>query len=291
MKKPKSKDAGFADSLRGLGARFALMFFVIVTLAMLVLGKTDPRIIERSRSVVIDFFSPLLEAFSRPVAAFNDALEWGENVAFVFQENKRLRAENQRLQADSDLAQSLTEENARFRALLNVQPDEAKSVLTARIIADTGGTFVRSMVINAGRSDGVTNGLPVLDDVGVIGRVVSVGLNSSRVLLLTDLNSRVPVKIGTTGYNAILAGDNKPQPRIIFLPTGSEVSPGDLVTTSGHGGIFPPDLAIGQVSSITSDGKIRVTLKARMDRLNFVRLFYYKNFSEPVAPAQTDEKQ
>ncbi len=291
MKKPKSKDAGFADSLRGLGARFALMFFVIVTLAMLVLGKTDPRVIERSRSAVIDFFSPVLEALSQPVAAFNDALKWGENVAFVFQENKRLREENKRLQADSDLAQTLTEENARFRALLNVQPDEAKSVLTARIIADTGGTFVRSMVINAGRSDGVASGLPVLDDAGVIGRVVSAGFYSSRVLLLTDLNSRVPVKIGTTGYNAILAGDNKAQPKVIFLPAGSEISTGDLVTTSGHGGIFPPDLSVGEVSSITKDGQIRVTLKARMDRLNFVRLFYYKNLSEPVAPTQTDENQ
>lgn len=285
MKRPKSKDAGVADSLRGLGTRFALLFFVIVTLGMLVLGKTDPRAIENSRTIVIDSFAPVMAVLSEPVTAFHDALDWGENVALVFRENQRLRDENHELREWRQLAQRLAEDNARFRALLKVQPDRTLAVTTARVIADTGGSFVRSVIINAGRKNGVTRGQPVLDEMGVVGRVVETGIYSSRVLLVTDLNSRVPVKISESGFNAILAGDNKPMAKLIFMPVGAEIRVGDHVVTSGHGGIFPPDLVVGRIASISKSGEIRVLLTAELGRLNYVRLFSYTAPPPPPTPA------
>lgn len=286
MKRPKSKDASVADSLRGLGTRFALLFFVIVTLGMLILGKTDPRAIENSRTIVIDSLSPVMAALSEPVTAFHAAIDWGEDVALVFRENQRLREENHELREWRQLAQRLAEDNARFRALLKVQPDRTLAITTARVIADTGGSFVRSVIINAGRNKGVTRGQPVLDEMGVVGRVVETGKYSARVLLVTDLNSRVPVKISESGFNAILAGDNKPMAKLIFMPVGAEIRVGDHVATSGHGGIFPPDLVVGRIASISKSGEIRVLLTAELGRLNYVRLFSY---TAPPTPAPTPE--
>lgn len=275
MKKPKSKDSGLADTLKELGTRFALMFFIIVTLAMLFLGKSDPRIVEKTRAVVIDDLSPVMSVLSEPVTAFHRTLDWAENVAFVFRENERLREENRRLKGWQALAQRMAVDDARFRALLRVQPDQAVSVMTARVIADTGGSFVRSIIIDGGARNGVVEGQPVLDDYGVAGRVVTVGGRSARVLLVTDLNSRVPVKIAESGFNAILAGDNLPMPKVIFLPMGAEIQVGDHILTSGHGGIFPPDLAVGKVASISKSGEIRVVPAAQLGRLNYVRLFSF----------------
>jgi rod shape-determining protein MreC len=290
VKKPKSKDSGFADTLKGLGTRFALLFIFIITISMLVLGKSDPRIIEKTRAVVIDDLAPVMSILSEPVTAFHRALDWSENVAYVFRENDRLRDENRSLQSWQALAQKLAQENAQFKALLHVQPDQTISVAVARVIADTGGAFVRSIIIDAGKSSGVLEGQPVMDQQGIAGRVVTAGNRSSRVLLITDLNSRVPIKIAESGYNAILAGDNLPMPKIIFLPLGALARVGDHIVTSGHGGIFPPDLAVGKIVSVSKSGEIRVLPAAELGRLNYVRLFSFVPLpnSTPASPGMND---
>ena len=98
---------------------------------------------------------------------------------------------------------------------------------------------MESLILNAGAREGVRKGSPVVTGDGLVGRIAGVGYRSARVLLITDLNSRIPVLVEPTGMRAILAGDNSDRPRLIRLPPGATVSPGERVSTSGRAGAFP----------------------------------------------------
>jgi len=120
--------------------------------------------------------------------------------------------------------------------------------VTARVVADTGGAFYRSLLINAGARQFIRRGQAVIWQGGLVGRIAEVGERSSRVLLMTDINSRIPVVVESTGDRAILRGDNSSRPVLRFLPENSPISPGDRIVTSGHGGVYPPGLAVGSVA-------------------------------------------
>jgi len=171
-------------------------------------------------------------------------------------------------------ARKLAAENVHLRSLLNFAPGAEPGFVTARVIADTGGAFVHSILVSAGVRDGVAKGQAVVTGDGLVGRVHAVGVRAVRVLLVTDLNSRIPVVVEATRTRAILAGDNSERPRLIHLPPGASVSIGDRIVTSGHGGAFPPGIPVGVVAQV-NDGAVLVKPYAQRDRLEFVRVVDY----------------
>ncbi|MEX1148248.1 MAG: rod shape-determining protein MreC [Sphingomonadales bacterium] len=275
MKKPRSRDGRFADTLRGVGTRFSILFFVVVSVVLLVVGRVEPRFLERARELATDGAAPILDLASRPVGAATDLTVWVENIIYLHRENQRLRIENERLHDWQTAAETLAVENERLRVLAGLNGAEAGEVTTARIIGQAGGKFVQSVLINAGTRDGVARNQTVADGNGVLGRIISVGRHSARVLLVNDLNSRIPVKILPDGVNAILIGDNRRDPQITFLPAETEINPGDWVVTTGHGGTFPPDMAVGRILETVGSRMPRVRLNADLDRLDYVRVLSY----------------
>ncbi|MGB3810892.1 MAG: rod shape-determining protein MreC [Parvibaculum sp.] len=249
--------------------------------ALLLLGRAETYVFDRARQVVTDMAAPLLEMASRPVAVARRVVERTDEYAYVFDENERLRAENARLLAWKEAALRLEAKVARYEALLNVQVDPGINYISGRVVSDNGGPFVDTVIVNVGRAQGAKSGDAVIDTDGLIGRVVATGEKASRILLLTDLNSRIPVVIEPAHYKAVLAGDNTNWPRLEYLPAASSISPGDRVVTSGDGGLIPPGLPIGLVIQ-TSDGFMRVQTFADRDRLDFVRVLQYE-FPSQVA--------
>ncbi len=286
MRKPRSRDGRLADTLLGFGARFSLFLFIAVTVAMLLVGRLEPKFLDDSRAALADIATPFLDLINRPVEATKRVLNWGENLIFVYRENQRLSSENERLKAWQVAAERLSVENKELHALLKLKTAKATPVTGARVIGQTGGRFFQSVLINAGAEAGVAKGNTVTDQNGVIGRVISVGRNSARVLLLNDLNSRIPVKVLPSGVNAILAGDNSADPIITFLPAGVALKAGDWVMTTGHGGAFPPDMAVGRVLKGGGGTPHRVHLAADFDRLDFVRVLAFDTTADE-RPAKT----
>jgi rod shape-determining protein MreC len=139
-------------------------------------------------------------------------------------------------------------------------------------VGDAGSAFVRSMLLNAGARDGVRNGQAVMTADGLAGRITEVGDSSARVLLITDINSRIPVMVERTRDHAMLSGDNSRQPQLNFLPPGVQVQLGDRIVTSGHGGTYPAGLPVGVVASIGDRGVIRVEPLVDWSRMEFVRV-------------------
>lgn len=257
--------------VRSLAQRFAYIGLITAAVGLMVLGKVDLILMDNVRAHVTDAVAPVLDALSRPVDSMNRAVEQVRELAALREENARLRANQARLLQWQSAARKLEAENKNLRNLLNFVPGSDPSFITARVIADTGGAFAHSLILNAGARDGVVKGQAAMDGNGLVGRVAGVGSRSARILLITDLNSRIPVLVGPNRTRAILAGNNTDKPRLVHLPSGEKVSSGHRIVTSGHGGALPPELPIGVVASV-NDAGIRVQPLVERNRLETVRL-------------------
>ena len=254
--------------------RFAFVLLAGTALTLMILGKADSPVVERLRVTITDAAMPVLEVLTHPIVSVNAVVDTVNDLVYLRSENTRLRAENERLRGWHDAARLLEQENIAFRDLLGFVADPQPVFISARVIGDSGGAFVRSQLLNAGAADGVRNGQAVVNGDGLVGRVVSTGERSSRVLLLTDLNSRIPVAAETSRVRGILAGDNTDNPRLDFLPVDADLKPGDRIVTTGRGGMLPPGLPVGIVVSV-EDGVILVEPFIDWGKLEYVRVLDY----------------
>lgn len=254
--------------------RILLGLVVLVSIILLILWRTDNPRLERLRMGLVDALLPSMSFLSQPIEFTSGLLRDSRNFLDVYSQNRELRREIERLRAWRETARQLEEENAQLRALNNVRLPPRTTFVTGDVLADSGGPFRQSALVNVGTRDGVFDGSAAVDGNGLVGRVVGVGQHAVRILLLTDFSSRVPVVVQPAGRPGVLAGDGTPAPRLKFLETTEQINPGDQVRTSGDGGVFPPGLPVGQVMALP-ENRWRVSLNADYERLEFVRLLRY----------------
>ena len=254
--------------------RILLGLVVLVSVLLLILWRSDNPRLERMRLILADTLLPPMEWVSGPMQFASAMTKDYQNFFDVYNQNRELRREIQRLKAWRETARQLEEENAQLRALNNVRLATHSTFVTGDVIADSGGPFLQSALVNVGAGDGVIDGSAAVDGNGLVGRVVGVGDHATRLLLLTDFSSRVPVLVQPSGLRAILSGDGTTAPLVEFLESPEEVAPGNLVRTSGDGGVFPPDLPVGRLIAVPG-GAWRVALSADFARLEFVRVLRY----------------
>lgn len=227
------------------------------------------------RAVANDIVGPVLTVLEKPVRVAQSGIERLAGVSDIYLENQDLRAENDRLKQWRQAALQLSRENETLRRILKVPKREIPPAATARIIGVGGGSFERSVLTNAGATDGVVLDQPAVDENGLIGRVIQTGRWTSRVLLITDLNSRVPVRIERTGDLGIAVGQNESFLRLEYLNKGVRAEVGDRLITSGHGGVFPPDLPVAVVSRIEGN-YIFLEPVGLIGKLDHVRIMNYQ---------------
>ncbi len=264
-----------AKTVQVFSSRLSVVIFMAIALVLMLLDRAEANVFEKARDKITDVTTPIYEFLKPPVDAVREFFSDAGRILYVYEENKRLREENARLMAWKAAALQLERQNSRYEALLNVKTDPDVEYVSGRVVTDTGGPFIRTLIVNVGQRDGVAAGHAVIDANGLVGRVISSGRHSSRVLMLSDFNSRVPVLVTPSNYRGILVGDNKAKPRLDFLPKEAVVSVGDLVVTSGHAGVLPPGLPIGVISEM-EDGSIRVRQHSHLQRVDRVRILKYE---------------
>jgi rod shape-determining protein MreC len=257
-----------------LARRFTFASLVAASFALMLMGKADTIVAQRVRAVFDDAIAPILDVLSRPAAAAARIMDSAHELINIRADNARLRDENERLMHWQVIAQQLDQENRALHAELNFIPGPDPAYVTTRVIGDSEGPFVHSILLAAGSRDGLQKGDVVLSGEFLVGRVTEVGQRSARALLLTDINSAVPVMLDSSRLKAILAGDNTERPVLQFLAPGTPISPGDRVSTSGDGGVFPPGIPVGTISS-TQDGSARVVPFVRRHQLDYVTVVDY----------------
>lgn len=198
---------------------------------------------------------------------------------FTASENRRLKAEMAEMRQWRDRALALQDQNERFKSLLGLRTDPPIPMAAARVVSDSRGPFANTRLADAGSERGIQVGNPVLNERGLIGRVVGVSKGASRVLLLTDIASRTPVMIDRTNARAILTGDGGPNPKLEYLRGVDPIQQGDRVVTSGDGGVVPRGLPVGAAVK-GLDGRWRVVLFADQASIDYVRILLFKDFAQ-----------
>jgi rod shape-determining protein MreC len=235
-----------------------------------------------ARAYTDDLLNPAQTVVAKPFDTLREIGTYAVDHMRVYEENRRLRAENRRLREWYQLAQAMRDKMDRYEEILSLNPDPGADYVMARVVAETDGPFVKTRVLNAGSKEGVAQDQAVLSEHGLVGRVVSVGARSARVLLLKDWNSRIPVMIERNDARAILAGDNSERPQLRYLKPGHGLVNGDRVITSGDGGLLPYGLAVGE-ALVDQQGQWRVRLYADDGAIDFVRVVKF-NFPRTVEP-------
>jgi len=268
-------------------AHLPLTVVAVLAIFLVLLGKAQSSLFDRARTGVIDWMQPALEASRTPMETMGRWMGSIGNIFWVYQENLKLKEENARLKQWHNTAQVLTERLKRYQLLLNAVPDPALSSVVARVIGRANHPFLQTMILDAGKSHGAKPGQAVVDQRGMIGRVYLTGEHTSWVILLTDLNSRIPVSIEPNTDQAIMSGDNSPMPLIETLARGVELKPDSQVVTSGDGDILPAGIPIGV---IVKDGShYRVALFADQTTAQDVEIVDFKQ--KPEHPPSVGQQE
>lgn len=260
--------------LRAAIQRTTPPILILLSAAIIVLGKADQAMFESVRTRIADGAAPALDALSWPLGAAGSAIDRVRGVFQMYQDNLRLERDNERLLQWQQIALKLTADNRQLRGLLKAVPEGAVSYVTARVIANSGGGYVRTVMLNAGAEAGLARGQAVVTGDGLAGRLTEVGTRAARVLLITDLNSRIPVAVQGSHVNAVLAGDNSERPRLAYVSEADKVKLGDRVVTSGEGGVFPPGLPVGVIAALDPAGP-RVEPYVELSQLGYVLVVDY----------------
>jgi rod shape-determining protein MreC len=261
----------------------AIVLSIVLGVGFLVLSRTQPQTAERLRGQVVDMLAPVLAVVSAPMQGAALLSNWVATYFDARDKAVQLQAELDRVQPALERSRALERENARLAGLLRLQQLGARPIVTARIIGASSNSYVNSAVLSAGTRSGVAPGQPVRDSSGILGRTLETGAISARVLLINDINSRVPVRNERTGQLGMIAGTHDAQVKLLFLPPGSDVKLGDRLVTSGHGGVFPPNIPAGVIAKLGIEPL--VTPAARMDALDFAVVM--APYAPPAPPPPT----
>lgn len=255
-------------------AKLTLPVLIATSFGLMLLGKADALLAERARMAMADALAPIYAGLAEPLGELRDTVAGATDLWDIRAENAQLRDENERLRRWQSIALALDAENQRLKANLRWIPDPAPSYVTARVVADAGGVYAKAVLLSVGPNHGIRKGEIALDERGLVGRVTEVGVRTARVLLLTDLNSRIPVILENSRAHAILVGTNGARPRLTYWAEGAMPQEGERVVTSAEAGAFPANLPIGTVH-FSAANVPEVVPAAMLDRLEIVRIFDY----------------
>ena len=267
MARNRTDPQEFARPLR----RVLVGLLVLVLLALFLLWRIDSPRVERFRAALVDKVVPSFDWALVPVTKAVAMIDDFQSYERLYEQNQQLRDELQQMKAWKEAALQLEQKNARLLDLNSVRLDAKLTHVTGVVLADSGSPFRQSVLLNVGARDGIMEGWATMDGIGLVGRISGVGERTSRVILLTDANSQIPVLVQPSGQKSLLSGDNSALPLLEFLEDADLVRPGDRVVTSGDGAIFPAGLLVGQVV-MGSDKRLRVAMSADYQRLEFLRV-------------------
>tara|TARA_B100000029_G_scaffold451410_1_gene475974 strand:+ start:1554 stop:2399 length:846 start_codon:yes stop_codon:yes gene_type:complete len=255
---------------KGTKQRFSLFALVIISVSLIFLESIELKPLNYFRSLVKDIIYKGSETVSMPSKGFNKLNNFFKSHFNLYEEHTELKKDYENLKNSVTKSDFLELENSQLRKLIEEQTSSPFNFLSARIMLDKQSMYLNSFIINAGSNKDIKNGMAVLHGENFIGRIVDVNFFSSRVLLISDLNSKIPVITEPSGYHAILSGKGDNEPNLEYLPENYNIQDGEKVYTSGKEGIFSPGIPVGEVK--IKDGFIKVILFSDLNQITFVNI-------------------
>lgn len=258
-----------SDKAKVRHRRLVHVVLIALSFSLMFIGKADLVAMRDLRMSSNDFLAPVIDFVSAPIRGVETMAEGIRTVASLRAENVRLQAENDLLQRWRRRAEILESENQQLRSVTGTVSDENRSLITARAVTAPGGSFAHTILIAIGDESGIAAGDPVITSNGLVGIVYEVGRAYARVLMISDINARIPVMLASSSWPGLTIGRNGEYLELAFLPAEARPEVGELVLTSGHGGILPAGLAVGRVDRVDGDN-IRVRPAVEFRNLGYV---------------------
>lgn len=249
-------------------AQYGLFFSFIAAIAGLVIGLillalsiAAPKTFEELRSLALDVTAPITIPLHEVTATFQGVVSGAGNYWDAAHQNSRLKAENKAMREQLIVARAVQRENRQLKAILELRERTAETVAAGRLVGSSYQSPRRFAVLSAGTGDGVRVGMPVRTAEGLIGRVVDSGTFSSRVLLISDRSNIVPARLLRTGQAIIAQGRGDGTVELKPIEVGrNPFRPGDVIITSGTGGLYPPMVPLARVLRLSGDNAIAMPL-------------------------------
>ena len=256
---------------------------IIITIVLgaislsLIYIDSSKRIYSDARSNIRDLILTVSSTIASPAILLNDGITTIIEINSLYSELDEYKKQQA---LSSNIFQELSvlrQQVEIYESDLNIIKDDDHDTIGAEIFTDSSNRYFSSVLIKAGSNDNLKENNAIVSSKGLLGRISEVGEEVSRGLLLTDISSRVPVSVSSNEIQGILIGQNLKKPRVYYLLNLSSLNEGDLVTTSGKGGIFPSNIPIGTVSDKNQKNKyIEIDLFERINNLSHVRIINYK---------------
>ena len=250
------------------------IFFIILSVIFLITSKINRDFSSKVSNIFITISTPIIKIVSFPINGSIDlVVNFGE-LATAKKENIKLREELFKLQNYYLTSLAIHQENKELRSALNFVKSKTENYKIARIIGMSHQAFDQKLLIDSGKSRDIKEGQIIAGNRGVIGRVSEVFDDKSRILLLTDSSSRIPIIASRARNRGILAGNNSGLMEILYLPKNHQIAVGDKIFTSSDGDTVPPGLLIGVVKKIDKNS-VYVSGIEDINSLNIVTIIDY----------------
>ena len=255
---------------KGTKQKFSLFVLIILSIILIYIDTIETKPLNFFRSFLKDTIYRGALITSAPSRGFGNLTGTVKKHVNLYSNYNQLKEENDKLRNNISKTDFLELENTQLRKLIEEQVTSSSNLVSARVMLDKQSPYLNSFIINTGSNKGIKKGMAVLDGKNFIGRIVDVNFFSSRVLLISDLNSKIPVLIEPSAYHAILSGHGRNKPTLEYLPEKHTIQNGDKVYTSGKEGIFSPGIPIGEV--IIENNFITVLLFSDLSQITFVNI-------------------
>lgn len=248
---------------KGAKEKFSLFFLFCFSIVIFFLDSYPNKIMDRARIIINDAIYRLSSVSASPVKAIEYMGDATAKHFSIYKENINLKNELEILRS-----MQLNEEYLKTKKMLSSNILAEEGIVAARVLLDKDSPYLKSIIINRGSKSAIKKGMQVLDKGNLVGRIVEVNYLSSRVLLLNDLNSRIPIVIQETEHQAILSGKGSDKPALEYLPELYLPLNGLTIFTSGKDGIFQEGVPIGKTNLVNNE--IRIKLFSDPNQLSFV---------------------
>jgi len=255
---------------KGTKQKFSLFALVVLSIILISIETIEAKPFNYFRSFIKDTIYRGSLVVSAPFKVFDNFADYINKHLNLYSNYDELKKENNELKNNISESDFLEFENAQLRKLIEEQVSSSSDLLSARVMIDKQSPYLNSFIINVGSNKNIKNGMAVLDGKNFVGRIVDVNFFSSRVLLVSDLNSKIPVIIEPSGHHAILSGRGTNKPILEYLPENYTIQDGDKVYTSGKEGIFSPGIPIGEIK--IEKGVVKTSLFSDLSQITFVNI-------------------
>ena len=260
---------------KGTKQRFSLFVLIIISIVLIFFDKIETKPFSIFRSIVKDTIYRGALIANMPTKVIKNSNNYIQSHISVYSDYVKLKEENNELKNKALKIDFLELENNQLRRLIEEETQSLSSLLSARVMLDKQSPYLNSFVINIGSNKKLKNGMAVLHGKNFVGRIVDVNFFSSRVLLVSDLNSKIPIITEPSANHAILSGHGINKATLDYLSENHNIQDGDKVYTSGKEGLFTPGIPIGIVKK--KKDLINVELFSDLSQITFVNIKVEEN--------------